>query len=68
MMDCTTRMWTGLASLMRKGNELLFKSRQHTKDIIQNGLYIGLLYTFQANLREWQEQFVKAKSEHSKFS
>ncbi|OJJ76742.1 hypothetical protein ASPBRDRAFT_204291, partial [Aspergillus brasiliensis CBS 101740] len=61
MMDDTTRMWTGLATLMRKGNELLFKSRQHTKHIIQNGLYIGLLYTFQTSLQEWQEEFAKAK-------
>ncbi|GKZ27274.1 hypothetical protein AbraCBS73388_004051, partial [Aspergillus brasiliensis] len=66
MMDDTTRMWTGLATLMRKGNELLFKSRQHTKHIIQNGLYIGLLYTFQTSLQEWQEEFAKAKGKHSK--
>lgn len=58
--DDTLNLWTGMAILMRTGNELLFASRQHTMEIIRNGRYIGLLYTFQTSLHEWRKEFDNA--------
>ncbi len=56
----TTRSSTaglGSATAMQYGNEKLFKSRQHTTDIIQSGRYINLLKEFQPILKDWWQQF-----------
>jgi hypothetical protein len=45
---------------MKKGNELLFQSRERTSEIIKNGEYIGLLRVLNPLLREWQRDFDRA--------
>ncbi|KMU90576.1 hypothetical protein CIHG_08292 [Coccidioides immitis H538.4] len=39
----TIRCWVGVASLMKRGNELLYPSRERTRDIINSGEYIAVL-------------------------
>ncbi|PGH17447.1 hypothetical protein AJ80_04817 [Polytolypa hystricis UAMH7299] len=57
----TIRCWVGVASLMKRGNELLFPSRERTREIIKNGEYLDTLRRLNPILREWQQDFDRAK-------
>ena len=45
--DQIIHCWAGISNAMRIGNEKLFKSRQYTTRIIQDGSYVELLKDFQ---------------------
>ncbi|KAI0999632.1 hypothetical protein K3495_g8566 [Podosphaera aphanis] len=55
--DQVIHCWAGITNAMRIGNETLFKSRQHTTQIIQDGSYVELLQAFQPLLRTWRIEF-----------
>ncbi|KAI9894371.1 MAG: hypothetical protein M1814_003127 [Vezdaea aestivalis] len=55
--DNVLHCWLGIANLMKRGNELMFRNKQHTRDIIRSGRYVELLNYFQPMLREWRENF-----------
>ncbi|KAK2788420.1 hypothetical protein FQN51_002913 [Onygenales sp. PD_10] len=57
----TIRCWIGVASLMKRGNELLFTSREKTREIVKSGEYLGFLRILNPLLREWQMDFDRAK-------
>lgn len=57
MDDQIIHCWAGISNAMRIGNEKIFKSRQHTTKIIQDGSYIELLEDFQPMLRAWKAEF-----------
>lgn len=54
--------WMDITILMKRGNELLFPSRDQTREIIRSGRYLGLLETFQPLLRDWRSEFDKLNS------
>jgi hypothetical protein len=55
--DQIIHCWAGISNAMRIGNEKIFKSRQYTTKIIQDGSYIELLKDFQPMLRTWKAEF-----------
>ncbi|KAH8588143.1 hypothetical protein B0O99DRAFT_656091 [Bisporella sp. PMI_857] len=55
--DQIIHCWAGISNAMRIGNEKLFKSRQYTTKIIQDGSYTELLQGFQPMLQDWRRQF-----------
>jgi hypothetical protein len=55
--DQIIHCWAGISNAMRIGNEKLFKSRQHTTKIIQDGSYVELLKEFQPLLSGWRKEF-----------
>ncbi|KAL2889712.1 Transcriptional activator ARO80 [Ceratocystis lukuohia] len=55
--DQIIHCWAGVSNAMHIGNERLFKSRQHTTEIIQSGQYIELLREFQPMLYSWWKEF-----------
>ncbi|KAG6365341.1 hypothetical protein INS49_006951 [Diaporthe citri] len=55
--DQIIQCWAGISNAMHAGNERLFRSRQHTTEIIQSGKYIDLLKEFQPMLQAWWTQF-----------
>jgi hypothetical protein len=55
--DQIIHCWAGISNAMRIGNERIFKSRQYTTQIIQDGTYIELLRDFQPILRTWKAEF-----------
>lgn len=55
--DQIIHCWAGISNAMHVGNEKLFRSRQHTTDIIQNGKYTVLLKEFQPMLQDWFKEF-----------
>jgi hypothetical protein len=55
--DRIIHCWAGISNAMRIGNERLFKSRQYTTKIIQDGSYIELLKDFQPMLKAWKTEF-----------
>lgn len=55
--DQIIHCWAGISNAMRIGNEKLFKSRQYTTKIIQDGSYVELLKDFQPMLRAWKTEF-----------
>lgn len=55
--DQIIHCWAGISNAMRIGNEKLFKSRQYTTKIIQDGSYVELLKDFQPMLRAWRTEF-----------
>jgi hypothetical protein len=55
--DQIIHCWAGISNAMRIGNEKLFRSRQHTTKIIQDGSYVNLLEDFQPMLRDWKTEF-----------
>lgn len=55
--DQIIHCWAGITNAMRIGNEKLFKSRQYTTSIIQDGSYIELLKDFQPMLKAWSTEF-----------
>ncbi|EEP79880.1 predicted protein [Uncinocarpus reesii 1704] len=57
----TIRCWVGVASLMKRGNELLFPSRDRTRDIIKSGEYLSVLRMLKPLLHDWQREFDRAK-------
>lgn len=57
----TIRCWVGVASLMKRGNELLFPSRERTIDIIKSGEYLKTLRMLNPLLHDWQLEFSRAK-------
>ena len=59
--DDTTNCWVGIAALLKKGIDLLFPSRNHTKEIVKNGEYARYLQILQPSLQDWKEKFDGAK-------
>ena len=59
--DQIIHCWAGISNAMHTGNEKLFRSRQHTTDIIQSGKYTELLKDFQPILRDWLKEFERFK-------
>ncbi|OJD17081.1 hypothetical protein AJ78_02781 [Emergomyces pasteurianus Ep9510] len=57
----TIRCWIGVASLMKRGNELLFTSRERTREMVRSGEYLAVLRVLNPLLREWQMEFDRAK-------
>jgi hypothetical protein len=55
--DRIIHCWAGISNAMRIGNEKLFKSRQYTTMIIQDGSYTDLLKDFQPMLSSWKREF-----------
>lgn len=55
--DQIIHCWAGISNAMRLGNERLFKSRQYTTKIIQDGSYIELLKDFKPMLDAWRKEF-----------
>lgn len=55
--DQIIHCWAGITNAMRIGNELLFRSRKHTTEIIQSGAYVELLKSFQPMLKNWMQNF-----------
>jgi len=55
--DQIIHCWAGISNAMRIGNERLFKSRQYTTKIIQDGSYVELLKDFQPMLAAWMKEF-----------
>lgn len=55
--DQIIHCWAGISNAMRIGNEKLFKSRQYTTKIIQDGSYVELLKDFQPMLAAWTKEF-----------
>ena len=55
--DQIIHCWAGISNLMHMGNEKLFTSRQHTRDIIQTGRYIDLLQEYRPLLHDWRKEF-----------
>lgn len=55
--DQIIHCWAGISNAMRIGNEKLFKSRQYTTKIIQDGSYVELLKEFQPLLAGWRKEF-----------
>jgi hypothetical protein len=55
--DQIIHCWAGISNAMRIGNEKIFKSRQYTTKIIQDGSYIELLKDFQPMLGAWRKEF-----------
>lgn len=59
--DQIIHCWAGISNAMHTGNEKLFRSRQHTTEIIQSGKYTELLKDFQPLLRDWWKEFERFK-------
>jgi hypothetical protein len=57
--DTIQHCWIEITTLMKQGNELLFPTRKHTREIIQSGRYVHLLEFFQPMLRSWKSDFEK---------
>ncbi|MBE3110372.1 MAG: hypothetical protein IMZ46_07635, partial [Acidobacteria bacterium] len=55
--DQVIHCWAGISNAMHIGNEKLFRSRTHTKSIIQSGKYLDLLKEFRPILDEWNKEF-----------
>lgn len=55
--DQIIHCWAGITNVMRLANETLFKSRQYTTKIIQDGSYVEILQGFQPMLRDWKVEF-----------
>ncbi|KAL2760885.1 hypothetical protein ACRALDRAFT_1027502 [Sodiomyces alcalophilus JCM 7366] len=55
--DQIIHCWAGISNAMHLGNEKLFRSRQHTKDIIQSGTYTERLQEFRPILDDWYREF-----------
>lgn len=50
---------------MKRGNELLFPSRERTREIVKTGEYLAVLRVLNPLLREWQKEFDRAKCKSS---
>ncbi|KAK6611478.1 Transcriptional activator ARO80 [Botrytis cinerea] len=55
--DQIIHCWAGISNAMRMGNEKIFRSRQYTTKIIQDGSYTDLLKDFQPMLSSWKREF-----------
>lgn len=55
--DQIIHCWAGISNAMRIGNDKLFRSRQYTTQIIQDGSYVALLQEFQPMLQNWKREF-----------
>jgi hypothetical protein len=53
-------LWIELTGLMRTSSDLLFSSKQVTRDLVNSGRYIGLVEHFKTMLDNWGKSF----SEH----
>ena len=53
--DIIQQGWIEVTNLMRSGNELLFATRDQTRDLIRSGRYTSLLEHFQPRLRSCRE-------------
>ena len=59
--DDTTHCWVGVATLLKKGIDMLFPSQDHTNRIVQNGEYVNILQVLQPLLQDWEKKFDNAK-------
>ncbi|KAI9877370.1 MAG: hypothetical protein M1830_004103 [Pleopsidium flavum] len=59
LIDKVQLCWMEITTLMKRSNELLFPSRDQTRETIRSGRYLGLLETFQPLLRGWRSEFDK---------
>ncbi|ROT42115.1 hypothetical protein SODALDRAFT_303160 [Sodiomyces alkalinus F11] len=57
--DQIIHCWAGISNAMHLGNEKLFRSRQHTKNIIQSGKYTEHLQDFRPILEDWHREFLR---------
>ncbi len=55
--DQIIHCWAGITTVMRAGNDKIFRSRKYTTDIITSGNYLDLLAEFQPILAKWKESF-----------
>lgn len=62
LMDKVHSCWMEITTLMKRANELLFPSREQTRETIRSGRYLGLLETFQPLLRGWRSDFERLDS------
>lgn len=58
--DDSTRCWVGILRLLRETNKRLFTSRAYTRQIINNGEYMGILEGLQIAQRDWRKSFNNA--------
>ena len=59
--DDNTECWEGIASLLKKGHELLFSSSHNTIEIVSKRQYHPLLQILQALLEDWRRMYEAAK-------
>ena len=55
--ELTIYFWMEIAAFMEEGNQRLFSSRQHTRDLIKNGDYAVQLAHYQNMLHGWRNDF-----------
>ncbi len=63
--DVIQHSWIEVTTLMRTGNELLFSTRDHTRDLIRSGRYTSLLEHFQPRLRKCRRDIDQLNSKQS---
>jgi hypothetical protein len=63
--DTIVHCWIEVTSLMQRGNELLFPTREHTRELIRSGRYTTLLEQFQPLLRDCRKDIDRLHREHS---
>lgn len=56
--------WMTIANIMKRGNEMMFRNKKHTRDIIRSGRYVELLNYFQPLLKEWRRSFDALESKY----
>ena len=66
--DIIQQSWIEVTNLMRSGNELLFATRDQTRDLIRSGRYTSLLEHFQPRLRSCREDLDQLDSRFFKSS
>jgi hypothetical protein len=59
--DDTTECWEGIASLLKKGHEMLFSSSNSTSEIVGKRQYHPLLQILQTLLEDWRRFFEGVK-------
>lgn len=61
--DVMQGCWMEIASLMFKINEVLFPTKEHTRDLVRTGQYRDSIDNFNPNLRDWKARFDKLQCE-----
>ena len=60
--DIITDLWFGISSLFCESRRKFYLDKQHTRDIVKDGQYVGLLYMFMPLIREWKSSLDEAPS------
>jgi len=55
--DFVIHLFLRAAKIMRQGNKLLFRKREHTRQIIRNGEYKQLLDDLNPSMEQWRNAF-----------